>query len=106
MIAVNIYQYLFLYLFICVFFFFQAEDGIRDVAVTGVQTCGLPISLASEHLLLKKELTRSEINRLARIDAVYGVAALVLLTAGLILWLGSVGKPAVYYTKKDRKSVV
>src|SRR2546422_6174205 len=32
------WQYLFL------FFFFQAEDGIRDVAVTGVQTCALPIS--------------------------------------------------------------
>src|SRR2546429_1427021 len=30
--------------FLCVFFFFfQAEDGIRDVAVTGVQTCALPI---------------------------------------------------------------
>src|SRR5256884_5341937 len=27
-------------------FFFQAEDGIRDVAVTGVQTCALPISWA------------------------------------------------------------
>src|SRR2546429_5775797 len=27
------------------FFFFQAEDGIRDVAVTGVQTCALPIYL-------------------------------------------------------------
>src|SRR2546429_5629521 len=26
-----------------VVFFFQAEDGIRDVAVTGVQTCALPI---------------------------------------------------------------
>src|SRR2546429_4551530 len=29
------------------FFFFQAEDGIRDVAVTGVQTCALPIFLLS-----------------------------------------------------------
>src|SRR3989449_10749010 len=28
------------------FFFFQAEDGIRDVAVTGVQTCALPIFYA------------------------------------------------------------
>src|SRR2546429_8150150 len=28
---------------LCFFFFFQAEDGIRDVAVTGVQTCALPI---------------------------------------------------------------
>src|SRR5260370_11255064 len=27
------------------FFFFQAEDGIRDSSVTGVQTCALPISL-------------------------------------------------------------
>src|SRR2546430_2779576 len=27
----------------CVFFFFQAEDGIRDLTVTGVQTCALPI---------------------------------------------------------------
>src|SRR3989454_5541943 len=29
-----------------VFFFFQAEDGIRDYKVTGVQTCALPISFA------------------------------------------------------------
>src|SRR2546429_8214646 len=36
-----------------IFFFFQAEDGIRDVAVTGVQTCALPIS---EHQLIPKGL--------------------------------------------------
>src|SRR5690554_7325969 len=29
--------------FIVFFFFFQAEDGIRDADVTGVQTCALPI---------------------------------------------------------------
>src|SRR5256885_5439735 len=29
---------------LCCFFFFQAEDGIRDYKVTGVQTCALPIS--------------------------------------------------------------
>jgi putative membrane protein len=56
-------------------------------------------TLVSEHLLLKKELTRSEVSRLARIDAVYGIAALTLLIAGLTLWLGSVGKPSAYYTK-------
>src|SRR2546430_5547321 len=28
------------------FFFFQAEDGIRDLTVTGVQTCALPICAA------------------------------------------------------------
>src|SRR5258708_11637854 len=42
------------YIFFCstgvfyVFFFFQAEDGIRDDLVTGVQTCALPISGRSE----------------------------------------------------------
>src|SRR5205807_7886302 len=33
------------------FFFFQAEDGIRDYKVTGVQTCALPISSISSHLV-------------------------------------------------------
>src|SRR6185436_13698944 len=32
-------------MFVFVFFFFQAEDGIRDDLVTGVQTCALPIWL-------------------------------------------------------------
>src|SRR5205823_10701053 len=32
-----------MFLLLC-FFFFQAEDGIRDKLVTGVQTCALPIS--------------------------------------------------------------
>src|SRR2546430_11905908 len=32
-----------MYVFMCFFFFFQAEDGIRDLTVTGVQTCALPI---------------------------------------------------------------
>src|SRR2546428_1278340 len=33
----------------CFFFFFQAEDGIRDLIVTGVQTCALPICLCPIH---------------------------------------------------------
>src|SRR5262249_60001457 len=32
------------------FFFFQAEDGIRDWSVTGVQTCALPIFLDVGHI--------------------------------------------------------
>src|SRR5438874_10085331 len=36
---------------ICLFFFFQAEDGIRDLYVTGVQTCALPICPAIEDAL-------------------------------------------------------
>src|SRR5256885_9215074 len=34
------------------YFFFQAEDGIRDYTVTGVQTCALPISLSRDGRLL------------------------------------------------------
>src|SRR3712207_9412041 len=34
------------------FFFFQAEDGIRDIGVTGVQTCALPIWLPNGDLLV------------------------------------------------------
>ena len=30
-------------MYVVLFFFFQAEDGIRDIGVTGVQTCALPI---------------------------------------------------------------
>src|SRR2546427_3116248 len=30
-----------------IFFFFQAEDGIRDLTVTGVQTCALPILMSA-----------------------------------------------------------
>src|SRR5690606_10422727 len=37
---------------ILIFFFFQAEDGIRDFHVTGVQTCALPIL---RHLLMEKK---------------------------------------------------
>src|SRR2546430_3466408 len=36
-----------------VIFFFQAEDGIRDLTVTGVQTCALPISGAPVLLIGK-----------------------------------------------------
>src|SRR2546422_7209770 len=40
------------------FFFFQAEDGIRDVAVTGVQTCALPIfKVVSPGFLKEQGLT-------------------------------------------------
>src|SRR5438132_5560055 len=39
-----LFCFFFLFSFVsCFFFFFQAEDGIRDHCVTGVQTCALPI---------------------------------------------------------------
>lgn len=56
-------------------------------------------SLTAEHLLLKKEMTPAELGRVAKIDAIYGIAALTLLIVGLTLWLGGISKPSVYYTK-------
>ena len=49
-----------------VVFFFQAEDGIRDVAVTGVQTCALPISACPSCLgkRLRPEALAVRINQL------------------------------------------
>jgi putative membrane protein len=55
-------------------------------------------SLVSEHLLLKKTLSRSEIERLAQIDGVYGLAVLILLGVGMTLWLGGYGKPTDFYS--------
>src|SRR3712207_6082039 len=40
-------------------FFFQAQDGIRDIGVTGVQTCALPIYSLSEVDQLKLEVAKS-----------------------------------------------
>src|SRR2546427_7879737 len=42
---------------LCIFFFFQAEDGIRDLTVTGVQTCALPIS----YRMLSVGMTEAEV---------------------------------------------
>src|SRR5438132_9938883 len=39
------YAVLIVHMLVAFFFFFQAEDGIRDHCVTGVQTCALPILL-------------------------------------------------------------
>src|SRR2546427_4069030 len=44
----------------CIFFFFQAEDGIRDLTVTGVQTCALPILGA---ILRDERSTEAQPNR-------------------------------------------
>src|SRR2546421_2166403 len=46
------------------FFFFQAEDGIRDLIVTGVQTCALPI-FADEVLGGRDDMTRVQKRRTA-----------------------------------------
>jgi putative membrane protein len=44
-------------------------------------------------------MTRAEISSLSRVDAVYGIAAILVVAAGLTLWFSGVGKPSVYYSK-------
>src|SRR5438105_6500828 len=46
-----------------IFFFFQAEDGIRDPLVTGVQTCALPILLYSINFHPARPLTDEDLAR-------------------------------------------
>src|SRR5256885_3745239 len=48
------------------FFFFQAEDGIRDYKVTGVQTCALPISVVPCSCGGDRQLARARLVRLRR----------------------------------------
>src|SRR5205085_8307825 len=62
-----------------VFFFFQAEDGIRDLTVTGVQTCALPIceraaALHQVHDGVGEPGDRGELDRSAEADEVDGNA--------------------------------
>src|SRR5690606_41035599 len=66
---------------IAFFFFFQAEDGIRDFHVTGVQTCALPIcvafQLADDVIDLSPESTKT--GKLAGTDLRSGVDTMPML---------------------------
>ena len=65
---------------------------LHFVAIFGVVS-----SLVAEHLLLQQQMSRKELARIYKIDAVYGVSALLVLAVGLCLWF-AVGKPASFYT--------
>src|SRR5260370_13696673 len=77
-----------------IFFFFQAEDGIRDSSVTGVQTCALPISL----LLMSGERAKAlGLTPLARLHS-FAVAAddpVMMLTAIIPATSKVLGKAAL-----------
>src|SRR5690554_2979258 len=61
--------------FLC-FFFFQAEDGIRDADVTGVQTCDLPIcqivdkiiAKVDNYIILESDLQKTYLEAMARVQ--------------------------------------
>lgn len=54
-------------------------------------------TLVAEVLLVKPTMTRAEIKKLARIDSIYGLGAILTLGAGFVLWFW-VGKPATFYS--------
>src|SRR5256886_3044183 len=49
-----------------IFFFFQAEDGIRDLTVTGVQTCALPISCDVSAISPERRKRKNELDKILR----------------------------------------
>lgn len=54
-------------------------------------------ALVSEHLLLRPQLTRGELKRIYRIDGIYGLSAILFVSAGMFLWFGTGN--AEFYTK-------
>src|SRR3712207_7848087 len=67
-----------------VLFFFQAEDGIRDIGVTGVQTCALPISAVVADLQPERQTLGEE----------GGGAVLIALEVGNVPGVGEGGGDA------------
>jgi len=57
--------------------------------------CG---SLLAENVLIRKSLTRKELGTLAKVDALFGLSAVSVLVAGLLLWF-VYGKGAAFYAK-------
>src|SRR3989440_4561411 len=63
------YLLAFAYAIFHIFFFFQAEDGIRDLIVTGVQTCALPISTSTRDACATQRLTTRPFIEQCRVSA-------------------------------------
>ena len=103
----------FIFVVVVVIFFFQAEDGIRDSPVTGVQTCALPISTvaaseipdavvnAVKHLFDNKAPDKIGPSPMPGFFQVtFGAQLFYISRDGLYLVAGSI------YEVADRKSVV
>ena len=58
---------------------------------------GVAGALIIENMAIKETIDKEDISNLAKVDAVYGLCAILTLLFGLVLWLG-VGKPADFYS--------
>src|SRR2546421_2657392 len=83
---------LFLYSSRClyyIFFFFQAEDGIRDLIVTGVQTCALPICNVRDFLQTEGERVQREIASYAQLSQV-AMTSVKIIAESMSQWKSQV----------------
>ena len=71
------------------------EALVRYVHFLGI--ISLSAALVAEYILLQIDVDPKKFNRLAIVDAWFGISALAVLTAGLLLWF-VVGKPAQFYS--------
>ncbi|KAA9132774.1 DUF2214 family protein [Marinihelvus fidelis] len=72
----------------------MTEILIRYVHILAVLV--LFACLVSQHMLVSAQVPRATLRRIAILDGLYGLSAMIVLAAGLVLWFG-VGKPAAYY---------
>src|SRR5947209_17622959 len=81
-----------------VFFFFQAEDGIRDIGVTGVQTCALPIYQASGSFLgMFNMFSGGALEQMS----IFALGIMPYISASIILQLLTVVVPKLEQVQKE-----
>lgn len=71
------------------------EIIVRYIHFLGI--IGLSSALIAEHLLVAPNVTQKQMKKLALVDAIYGISAVLVLATGLIMWF-MIGKPAEFYT--------
>src|SRR2546430_13645591 len=91
-----------LHLSIChvFFFFFQAEDGIRDLTVTGVQTCALPIFTSAA---VPDGVDPATVPKPLAPDVASHVAAVVLFGMPNVRAMDFLGQPPVVIRSEERR---
>lgn len=55
-------------------------------------------AIVAEQFMVSSCMTRRQLQRVARVDALYGIGAVLVLVAGLLLWF-ALGKSAIFYSR-------